>query len=77
MFATKLTDIQQEVSHTQLLLRVASAFAFFAALFYVIAEIGLLIVDPSLRAMTELGCYLAPHTDSAEAQVVVDALRNN
>ena len=41
MFATKLTDIQQEVSHTQLLLRVASAFAFFAALFYVITEIGL------------------------------------
>ena len=77
MFATKLTDIQQEVSHTQLLLRVASAFAFFAALFYAVAEIGLLIVDPSLRAMTELGCYLAPHTDSAEAQVVVDALRNN
>ena len=77
MFATKLTDIQQEVSHTQLLLRFASAFAFFAALFYAIAEIGLLIVDPSLRAMTELGCYLAPHTDSAEAQVVVDALRNN
>ena len=77
MFATKLTDIQQEVSHTQLLLAFASALAFFDALFYAIAELGLRIAGPSLRAMAVLGCYLAPHTDSAEAQVVVDALRNN
>ena len=77
MFATKLTDIQQEVSYTQILLAFASALVFFDALFYGIAELGLRMAGPSLRAMAVVGGYLAPHTNSAEAQVVVDALRNN
>ncbi|MFA5027878.1 MAG: hypothetical protein WC713_08355 [Candidatus Methylomirabilota bacterium] len=74
MFATKPTELQPEVSEARHLLTLAVALAFFDALFYAIAELGLRLAGPSLRAMTVVGRFLAPHTDSIEAQVVVEAL---
>ena len=77
MFATKPRETQQEVSYPQRLLTFAAALAFFDALFYAIAELGLRLAGPSLPAMAVVGRYLAPHTESAEAQVVVEALRHH
>ncbi len=77
MFAAKPTEIQQEGFYPRRLLTFAAALAFFDALFYALAELGLRLAGPSLPAMAVVGRYLAPHTESAEAQVVVEALRHH
>lgn len=76
-FATKPTELQPEVSETRHLLTLAVALAFFDALFYAIAELGLRLAGPSLQAMTVIARSLAPRTDSLEAQVVIEALRHH
>jgi len=77
VYANKPGQTLLDVSYGRMLLTFGSALAFFDGLFYAIGELGLRMAGSSVGAMTVLGRYLAPHTNNPEAQVVIDALRNN
>lgn len=75
MFAAKPHDPSRPAASGWLLLSFGAALAFVDVLFYAVAELGIRVIGPNLRATAHVARYLAAHTTDPDAQAVIALLR--